>query len=309
MMINKNELEKIDIEFMADFNAIIVPNICNILKCKQEDISNICILANGRTNTSFAFYAKGQQYVYRHPGKQTERYIDRQSEHFACKKVAELGIDKSFIYMDPITGFKLSRYITETRVFDFKNLNDIKNGVELLKKLHRARITSPYEFDHIEQIKALYRCMGDSVLQRAYELDALYQQVVELDTYVKADGWPKCLIHGDPKDANIMISGDDYILIDWEYAGNKDIGYDISHFAAEIGRARCNGRWELSRDDAAWYFDGSITEEQYRHIVACFAIEEFFWTVWAINKDKKDITERCYQNARHFGKEALALYE
>ena len=88
----------------------------------------------------------------------------------------------------------------------------------------------------------------------------------------------------------------------------KDIGYDISHYAAEIGRAHTGGLWELEPEDAAWYFEKLPTAKQYRHVLACFAIEEYYWTLWAIQKNRPDIVERCYDNAVRFAERALKLY-
>ena len=45
-----------------------------------SDIVNIKPLKDGLTNTSFSFDCLGKKYVYRHPGRGTENYIDRASE-------------------------------------------------------------------------------------------------------------------------------------------------------------------------------------------------------------------------------------
>ena len=286
--------------------------ICQLFGCCAADIADVQLLTGGRTNVSFAFSVLGVRYVYRHPGPLTETFIDRRAEQFACERASELGVGEEIVFMDAATGVKVSRFIEVVRPFDFANAADIEGGAALLRRLHGACISAEFVFDHLEQIAALKEGLDESSraqLCALPEVKAVEEMVRRLDVHVKADSWPRCLIHGDPKGPNILVSADRYTLIDWEYAGVKDIGYDISHYAAEIGRARTGGRWELSREDAAWYFGGAVTERQYRHVLACFAIEEFYWTVWAVHKALPDVISRCYENARRFAALALEMYE
>lgn len=284
--------------------------ICRVLNCANSDIKNVQDLAGGNTNASFSFEVFGVRYVYRQPGALTENFIDRRAERFACEQAAKLKIGEEILYMDD-TGIKISKFIHQIKEFDFSCTSDIKAGAALLRKLHEACIDAPFKFDHMEQIEAMKACMDQAARSHWDSLEnvhAIEDMVQQLDVHVKNDNWPKCLIHGDPKGPNILVSANRYTLIDWEYAGVKDIGYDISHYAAEIGRARANGRWELEPEDAAWYFNAAPTEKQYRHVVACFAIEEYYWTLWAIQKNRPDIVSRCYNNAARFAERALKLY-
>lgn len=287
----------------------ILRNLSELLGCHEDEIREKNLLSGGRTNTSISFIINERKLVYRHPGAQTDRFINRKAERFACEKARELGLDPSYIRMDADMGWKLSEFLEETRPFDFTNARDIAQGVQLLRRLHEARIAAPFPFDHLSQIQLLQGCLDARSRSRMRELESFSPTARRLDAYVKADGWPRCLIHGDPKAANFMVCGDRYYLIDWEYAGVKDIGYDISHFSAEIGRARSGGLWMLEREDTAPYFGGRVSEAQYRHILACFAIEEFFWSVWGLSRSAEDVVDRCWRNARAFGAKALALYE
>ena len=284
--------------------------IYRVLNCAEHDIQNVQILVGGNTNITFSFEVFGVRYVYRQPGNLTENFIDRKAEQFTSEKASKLKVGEEILYMDD-TGIKVSKFIDQTKEFDFSCTSDIKAGVALLRKLHGACIEAPFKFDHLQQIETMKACMDQAARSRWTSLENVYAievMVQQLDVHVKNDNWPKCLIHGDPKGPNILVSADRYTLIDWEYAGVKDIGYDISHYAAEIGRARSGGHWELDPKDAAWYFNAIPTNEQYRHILACFAIEEYYWTLWAIQKNRSDIVVRCYNNAARFAERALKLY-
>ena len=284
--------------------------ICQVLSCSETDIKSVQKLTGGNTNTAFSFEVLGVRYVYRQPEALTETFIDRRAEQFACEQAAKLGIGEEILYMDA-DGIKLSKFIDQIKEFDFLCTSDIKAGAALLRKLHAACLDAPFVFDHLQQIENMKACM-DETAQNDWaalpNVEAVETMVQQLDVYVKNDNWPRCLVHGDPKGPNILVSADQYTLIDWEYAGVKDIGYDISHYAAEIGRARTGGLWELEPEDAAWYFEKLPTAKQYRHVLACFAIEEYYWTLWAIQKNRPDIVERCYDNAVRFAGRALNLY-
>ncbi len=295
---------------MTYMNATANHIICQVLSCSETDIKSVQKLTGGNTNTAFSFEVLGVRYVYRQPEALTETFINRQAEQFACEQAAKLGIGEEILYMDA-DGIKLSKFIDQIKEFDFLCTSDIKAGAALLRKLHAACIDAPFVFDHLQQIENMKTCMEPAAQNDWTALpnvEVVEAMVKQLDVYVKNDNWPRCLVHGDPKGPNILVSADRYTLIDWEYAGVKDIGYDISHYAAEIGRARTGGLWELEPEDAAWYFEKLPSAKQYRHVLACFAIEEYYWTLWAIQKNRPDIVERCYDNAVRFAERALNLY-
>ena len=285
--------------------------ICRVLNCSAADIKNMQELSGGNTNSSFVFEVFGVRYVYRQPGMLTENFIDRRAEQFACEQASLLGVGEEILYMDA-NGIKISKFIEQIKEFDFLCTSDIKAGAALLRQLHTACIDASFDFDHLKQIENMKACMdlpAQNVWKNLPNVHAVEAMVQQLDVHVKNDKWPRCLIHGDPKGPNILVSKDRYTLIDWEYAGVKDIGYDISHYAAEIGRARTGGHWKLDPEDAAWYFEKLPTAEQYRHVLACFAIEEYYWTLWAIQKNRPDIVRRCYDNASRYVKIAKAMYD
>lgn len=303
------ELKDFDNQFVNNLDSSIMVNICEILECKKTDIVNIQPIKTGQTNTSFVFAVNNQRYVYRHPGELTDKFINRKSESFACERAYELKLDESCIYIDDIVGYKISKYINSSREFDFNNSEDIKNGINILHKLHDSRIISPFEFDYSEQIDNVYRSMNITARKRIKEFEKLRNDILKLDEYIKEDGWQRCLCHGDIRANNFIISNGKYTLIDWEYAGNNDIGYDISRYCSKM-----NNCGELKKENIALYFGGEITKRQYRHIIACFAVAEFYWFAWAINlesinKDVEDVIFTCYQNARKYCKEALLLYD
>ena len=76
-------------------------------------------LAGGNTNASFVCSFFGVRYVYRHPEPLTETFINRRAEQFACERTSELGVGEKIVFMDAASGVKVSRFIEQTREFEF----------------------------------------------------------------------------------------------------------------------------------------------------------------------------------------------
>ena len=102
-----------DTAFMENVDSAILDNICRTLSCGRDDITDVRPLDSGLTNLSVLFTCKGVRYVYRHPGAGTDEIINREAETYALGIASDLGLDSSFIYEDPKTGWKLSRFIEE----------------------------------------------------------------------------------------------------------------------------------------------------------------------------------------------------
>ena len=75
-----DELREFDGHYVNNTNSRILKNICKVLGCEEQDISEIKAIKQGLTNTSFYFTAAnnkigGDKFVYRHPGVGTSDYI------------------------------------------------------------------------------------------------------------------------------------------------------------------------------------------------------------------------------------------
>jgi len=119
------DLREFDEQYLMHTNSKILLNICKILSVTPAEITHIKPIKDGLTNTSFRFECKGESYVYRHPGKGTEEYINRLSEAASMRVAAELGIDQTFVAMDENEGWKISKFIENARLLDYENEEDV----------------------------------------------------------------------------------------------------------------------------------------------------------------------------------------
>lgn len=83
-----NELLLFDPAYINNIDSDIFKNICNTLHCEPKDVDDIFPIKAGLTNTSFRFSVNSCKYVYRHPGRGTERYINRSNEAHSMQVTA-----------------------------------------------------------------------------------------------------------------------------------------------------------------------------------------------------------------------------
>lgn len=264
------ELREFDEEYVNNTGCKVFKNICSVLNCEEKDIDDIVVLKNGMTNSSFVFTCQkdGKKYVYRHPGSGTEAFICRDSEYFSMQVAKRLNIDKTFIYMHPTEGWKLSYYVENARTLDYHNEDDMTQAMQLLGKLHKANIHSEYPYRLWDQATDFLHRIQNIGKDDTPDFYKLHDKIELLYQYVQKDGWTECLNHCDALAANFLIGEDgDMTLIDWEYSGQGDTAQDLGSFIA------CS---DLTYDEAIAaikkYLGHEPSTTELRHILAYTAI-------------------------------------
>ncbi len=274
-------LRSFDPDYIVHNDLKVIQNICNVFNATPDEIKNVAPIEGGMTNKSFSFTFRGARYIYREPGKNTLGCIDREREKFALKIANGLGIDNSYFFQDELGGWKISHYIETTDTFDFKNQKHLEKLCEHLHTLHRSGIKCGSQFDFfveadkiIERIRLIDPWTVSDIMQLRDTVKVIWEKV-------KSDEWPVQLSHNDIYTDNILISGDEFYLIDWEYAGDTDIGYDLSKlFAVEGGDLQDVDKY------LSCYYGRTPTTEEKQHIIACAAINYYYWYVWAIYQNR-----------------------
>ena len=96
------ELRAFDERYISNSGSEVFKNICNILKCNEEEIKDIKPIKNKMTSTSFEFNYNGVHYVYRHHNSNSE---------FDSKKyIEELGLDENYVHNDEESGWTIYKY-------------------------------------------------------------------------------------------------------------------------------------------------------------------------------------------------------
>lgn len=305
-----DDLRAFDESYVKDSRSKIIKNICSVLKCEEKDVEKIVLIKKGLTNSSFIFEVKGNKYVYRNPGVGTEEIINRESEAFSQKVAKELELDDTFIYMNAQEGWKVSKFIDNCVDFDYRNQEDVKKAMKLVKKLHDACIPTKWEFNIFKEGGKLLDLASKSEamphFDDTYEICEKISKVYDL---TEKDNVPKRLCHNDCYDPNFLTNGKEMYLIDWEYSGGADPASDIGTFIC------CS---DYSVEEAIEilkiYFGRELTLEEKRHYLAYVSISAYYWFVWALYKeslgeDVGDYLKIWHDYANEYSDMALKLYE
>lgn len=296
--------------FQADIDFI-TTCICDVFNCNLSQITELQPLQKGLSNSVLSFKYNGGKYVFRFPGLGSEILIDRGRESIVQKLIEDAGVDKSLVAMSVKDGWRISRFI-ENRPFNYHNVNDMVRGVMQLRKLHTVKPKVRWEFD----IKEKWESIRDLIPSEKYGInfedfpcfEEIKERIYQLYDLAKTDGIKKCLTHGDCRDENFLINDNEIYLIDWEYAGYGDPGFDIGTYI-------CGGNHNEEEVDRILftYFRRKPSLKEKRHFYAYIAISGFFYMHWTMYKESKGqiigyLKPLWYQYAKEYSKKALTLY-
>ena len=286
--------------------------ICEVFNCIREQVLELKPLQRGLTNSVLSFELNGGKYVFRFPGLGSDVLVDRGRESMIQSQADGARIDTTLVAMSISKGWKISRFINN-RGFDYKNVSDIVRGVRLLRRLHEAPVKVRYEFD----VRAKWESIRDLTPTDQYgenyhdfpEFADIRDRVYRLYDLSKTDGICMCLTHGDCRDENFLINDSEIYLIDWEYAGYGDPGFDIGSYI-------CGGDHSAEEVDRVLfvYFGHEPNPVEKRHFYAWIAITGFFYMHWTMFKESSGqkigyLKPLWYRFARDYSRIAFEMYE
>ena len=208
--------------------------IAQVFGCGTEEITDIEVLKKGMTNRSFLFSCRGGKYIMRVPGEGTDKLIDRRQEAAVYKTISGKGLCDAPVYIDPETGYKITKYLDGVRVCDPDSEEDLRRCMDQLRQFHEMGLKVEHEFDIFGQIDFYESLWGGSPsVYRDYR--AVREKVFSLRPYIEAHAGEKVLTHIDAVPDNFLFykdgSGTEFLqLTDWEYAGMQDPHVDIAMF-------------------------------------------------------------------------------
>lgn len=275
------ELKQFDRDYIYNNKVKVFDNICSVLGCDLADIEDIETIKKGLNNQSFKFSCNGKSYIYRHPGVNASAVVDRHKEATSLKVAKELNIDDSHIFINEEEGWKISNFVSTTDTFDFSNKKHIDILAKKLKALHDSNVSVGFGFNYQEE--------ANRVIQIEKHIDAIaYRKSLSEKTamqpifdYLSKDKWQVSLCHNDIYEPNLLVYGDNLCLIDWEFAGDADIGFDVCKLFAVI-----NPPYDEIDEWVQPYFGRKISDKEKLHLIACAAVIYYYWYVWGIYAGK-----------------------
>lgn len=285
----------------------ILKNICSVFSCEENEIYDLIPVQAGMTNIVLSFKLNGGKYIYRHPGLGSDVLVERGRETIMQKIVEDAGIDTTLVAMDVDEGWRIGKFIVHYD-FDYNNLNDMVRAIMLFKRLHEAPCHVRWNFNVIKKAEEIKKSIAPEKYGLFPRFEEVKDRIYQLAILVEKDGIKKCNIHGDARDVNFLINKEEIYLIDWEYGGYGDPGFDIGSYI-------CGGQHTLKDIDRILftYYRHKPTDVQRRHFYAYIAITGWFYMHWTMLKQSKGQPvgihkEQWYHYANVFSTISLPLY-
>lgn len=254
--------------------------IARVFHAQPKDVVNITVMKKGMTNHSFLFSVHGEKYIMRIPGEGTERMINRTQEAEVFRTIHGLGLCDDPVYIDPDSGYKITKYLEGVRACDADNTEDLRRCMDKLRAFHQMHLTVDHGFDLFGQI-VFYESLwaGRPSVYRDYEKTK--EQVLSLKPILNGMDKDWCLTHIDAVPDNFLFyreteDGEEQLqLTDWEYAGMQDPHVDIAMFCIY---SLYNKRQVDRLIDI--YFENGCRKDTRAKIYGYIAVCGLLWSNW-----------------------------
>ncbi|MCH1940956.1 phosphotransferase [Holdemania massiliensis] len=311
------EIQNIEGLFLGNVSDRINQKICEVLKCQEDEISDIVILQKGLTNILFTFVVRGERYIFRYPGDSSQFFIYRKNECVAQKLAAQAHADDTYVYIDE-SGVKISKYRENCHDLHgvyYEDVELMKAIARKIKAFHDAGMdlsnVEEYDYDPIYQCERLFKeaskMKGD--LFKVFEKE--WAMMRKLQKYADMDGVKHTMCHNDINIDNVLRTDTTLDIIDWEFAGYNDPGYDF-------GRVIAGLEYEVDEpkivDILEAYFGRPATEKEHVHWMAYSAIHNWYYVGWAlykesINESSRDWMLFFFKQSKKLAEWCLERYE
>lgn len=274
------------------------------LSVKREDIADIFILEEGKTNSNFRFTAKNKEYIMRVPGKGSNELVNRDNEYAVYKLLKGRKISDEVLYISPQNGYKISKFVRGAKTCDPYNKNEVLKCMAKLREFHEYDLEAAHDFDPFEEIEKYENLRGESP-SKYKDYQETKENIMSLKEIIDQFPKEKVLSHCDSVPGNFLLAEDEVYLIDWEYAGMQDPHLDIAMFALSAMYTRK----ELDDLIAAYFVEGYDEEIKYK-IYSYMAVGGLLWSNWSEYKELFGVQYGEYSLKQYkFAKEYYSIIE
>ncbi len=192
----------------------------------NEPLQQIINTNKGLTNINYRVISEHYDVIVRIPHTDSTNVVYREHEALAHRLLDKTHLNLNTLYYDPISGMKITRYISDLLTFnEYHGTDRIQRTAKLMRDLHAINKRIGFEFNAIDRYKK-YR----SLTLNPMVDDALAQKIIQGITNLNR---PHILCHNDWVAGNICFTPSHDYLIDYEYAGDNDPFFDVMSFITE----------------------------------------------------------------------------
>lgn len=193
-----------------------------------KDVSLVKRLMGGMSNYTYVVDVKGKYYTFRIPGKNAEKFVDREVEAYHINRIRELNINNNTVYLDTKSGIKIAEYIEGVPLHEKDPLKYLDQATQILKRVHNSGIKSPHDYAPFERLNTYEDYLHAYDHTHGSRYQELKSRLLKHRPFL--DSFERVMTHGDAQISNFIAQDDDLKLTDWEFSGMNDPFYDLACF-------------------------------------------------------------------------------
>ena len=196
-------------------------------KVLGDDAHIISELVGGMMNEAYIVQNKDGKFVYYISTAQANEMVDRDLEKETQNIAFSLGLTSENVYFDKVKGIKINRFLEGDSLNHLDDF-DYQKVAKLLATYHSSKKKASVYYDplgRLENYKKEALTHTEKFAEKFYDF---YEIVQKNREFLLSQ--PVGLAHNDAQRSNIIKSGENYYLIDFEFAANNDPIYDIGTF-------------------------------------------------------------------------------
>jgi thiamine kinase-like enzyme len=190
----------------------------------------------GTTNRNYRVTSPAGQFALRVPADDPVGFVNRSWEVQSARLAADAGIGAPLVYADEATGVMLTGWVEGVPLTAAGVLEDAalpSRVARLFKRLHGLDIVFPRRFDAFAIMEEYRRALAARGCGQVRWSDRVSAALDRARDELRRSAPPAVPSHCDPVPHNLLDDGERLILVDWEYAGMNDPGWDLAYFALE----------------------------------------------------------------------------
>jgi thiamine kinase-like enzyme len=255
----------------------------------------------GITNRNYKLHVGGETLVLRLPGRGTGRFINRSTERANHEVAARWGFTPPSVYFNGRTGVKITRYLEDARALDpiaARRSGTISDVALLLSRFHGSGMRFVNDFD-VFRLARIYERVARGRFARLYEgFSQIKARIFLLERPLAVEAGEKVACHNDLVPENILETGSDLTLIDWEYSGMNDPAWDLASFTLESGYEADDEARFLST-----YYGGPVPERLRIRVEAYRLLQDYLWSLWSLLQESSSREPDKARGYREYGQD------
>ncbi|ONI43099.1 hypothetical protein AN640_06730 [Candidatus Epulonipiscium fishelsonii] len=184
-------------------------------------------LIGGLSNKVFVFELDKNLYTFRISGKDSEKFVNRETEYKNIELIKILNINSQTMYFNMDTGYKIANYVQGHILSDLKKPEIyLEEIARILKIMHNSNLKSENNYEPYKRLN-IYE---NYLTEFKYKHNNLYIELKNIffENKTFLDKGNLVLCHNDCQISNIIVGKEKTYLLDWEFSGNNDPFYDIA---------------------------------------------------------------------------------